>query len=112
MDFYFKTFGCRVNQYETESLREQLLGNDGVQVEAYDNADVCVVNTCTVTREADKDALRLIRRIATRNPAAQLVVTGCFATRDSKEILEAAPAALVVGNDRKDALPALLGCRP
>lgn len=78
----------------------------------FEEADLCVVNTCTVTGEGDGDALRLVRRIARRNPAARLVVTGCLATRDPKAVQEAAPAAMVVGNDKKDSIPALLGCRP
>lgn len=71
-----------------------------------------MINTCTVTEEADQDALRLVRKIARRNPVAKLVVTGCLASRSPGEILAAAPGALVVGNDGKDALPALLGCSP
>lgn len=113
MRVYFKTFGCRVNQYETEGLRERLL-SDGVSTAVSDfaAADLCVVNTCTVTREADRDALTLVRRIARRNPAARLVVTGCYATRAPQEIQAAAPAALVVSNAQKASIPALLGCRP
>ncbi|MBI3549375.1 MAG: tRNA (N(6)-L-threonylcarbamoyladenosine(37)-C(2))-methylthiotransferase MtaB [Elusimicrobia bacterium] len=113
MKLYFHTFGCRVNQYETETLRERMLsGPEDREVEAFEDADLCVVNTCTVTTEADKDALRLIRRISRRNPAARLVVTGCLATAAPEKILEAAPAATVVGNEGKDAIPALLGCAP
>src|SRR5262249_22203157 len=78
----------------------------------FESADLCVVNTCTVTREADKDALRLLRRISRRNPSARLVVTGCLASRSPQEILEAAPAAVVVGNEGKENLPAMLGCSP
>ena len=113
MRVYFKTFGCRVNQYETESLRERVLA-DGrcVAVRDFETADLCVVNTCTVTGEADNDALALLRRISRRNPAARLVVTGCLATRSPSAVREAAPAADVVSNGDKDSIPALLGCRP
>lgn len=112
MRYYFHSFGCRVNQYDTQSLREKLLG-DGVSTasEDYESADVCVINTCTVTATADHDALRLIRRITRRNPAARMVVTGCLASRDPQMILDEAPGATVVGNDGKDRLPAMLGCR-
>ena len=110
---YFQTFGCRVNQYETEVLREKILsGGLSKETEEFEDADLCVINTCTVTREADKDALRLLRRISRRNPAARLVVTGCLASRSPKEILDAAPAAVVIGNEAKDSIPALLGCAP
>ncbi len=107
MKAYFHTFGCRVNQYETQQLRERL---DAEPAESFEDADLCVVNTCTVTATADRDALRLVRKIARRNPAARLVVTGCLATRDPKAILKEAPAALVIGNKDKDSIPALLGC--
>lgn len=113
MRAYFKTFGCRVNQAEGESLKERLLA-DGVTTATsdFEAADLCVLNTCTVTVEGDEDALRLMRRIARRNPAARLVVTGCLATRSAAEVLKAAPQAIVVGNAEKDNIPALLGCRP
>ncbi|MEK7745322.1 MAG: tRNA (N(6)-L-threonylcarbamoyladenosine(37)-C(2))-methylthiotransferase MtaB, partial [Elusimicrobiota bacterium] len=92
MRVYFKTFGCRVNQYETESLRERVLADGlSVAVRDFETADLCVVNTCTVTGEADNDALALLRRIARRNPAARLVVTGCLATRSPSAVREAAP---------------------
>ncbi|TBR20089.1 MiaB/RimO family radical SAM methylthiotransferase [bacterium] len=110
---YFKTFGCRVNQAEGEGLKERIL-SDGVTTltNDFDSADLCVLNTCTVTVEGDEDALRLMRRISRRNPAARLVVTGCLATRSPAEVLKAAPAALVVGNADKENIPAMLGCRP
>lgn len=112
MKYFFHTFGCRVNQYETQSLREKIL-SDGVSVATrdFEQADVCLVNTCTVTSLADRDALQLIRRIGRRNPAARLVVTGCLASRDPQVILDAAPGAVVVGNDGKESLPAMLGCQ-
>lgn len=78
----------------------------------FEAADLCVLNTCTVTVEGDEDAFRLMRRISRRNPAARLVVTGCLATRSPAEVLKAAPAALVVGNADKENIPAMLGCRP
>lgn len=101
-----------MNQYDTERLRESLLASPGhAAAEDFETADVCVVNTCTVTEEADKDALRLLRRITRRNPAAQLIVTGCLADRDPEMLRRLFPAARVVGNAGKDEIPALLGCR-
>ncbi len=112
MKIFFKTYGCRVNQYETEGLREMLLA-DGVSraVRDFKDADVCVVNTCTVTSVADRDARQIIRRITRRNPVARLIVTGCFATRAAKEIREIAPEAVIVDNKNKDDIPSLIGCR-
>ncbi len=110
MRVFTHTFGCRVNQYETQLLRERLLSGGGEGVEDWGNADLCVINTCTVTAEADRDAVRLARRIARRNPAARLIVTGCLATRDPGKIRDAAPAAVIVGNADKASIPAMLGC--
>lgn len=73
---------------------------------------MCVVNTCTVTAEADREALALLRRVTRRNPAARLVVTGCLATRDPELVKGAAPHAVLVGNDAKASIPAMFGCSP
>ena len=111
MKAFFKTYGCRVNQYETEALREKLTKNRFAEVsDDFAEADLCVINTCTVTEEADQDALRLIRKISRRNPLARLVVTGCLASRSPEEIQNAAPQALIVGNKDKENIPALIGC--
>jgi threonylcarbamoyladenosine tRNA methylthiotransferase MtaB len=76
----------------------------------FSEADLCVINTCTVTEEADQDALRLIRKIGRRNPTAKVVVTGCLASRDPQTILREMPQAIVVGNADKMSIPALIGC--
>lgn len=76
----YKTFGCKTNQYDTERMR-QALEAAGAAAEPVgpDAADVCVVNTCTVTNRADADARRFVRRVARRNPRAVVVVAGCSA---------------------------------
>jgi threonylcarbamoyladenosine tRNA methylthiotransferase MtaB len=104
------TFGCRVNQTETESIREKLVAEGHSSVEAWRDADLCVVNTCTVTKAADRDALKLVRKIARDNPISKLVVTGCYATRAPQEVRRAAPGALIVSNEEKASIPAMLGC--
>jgi threonylcarbamoyladenosine tRNA methylthiotransferase MtaB len=109
---YVKTFGCRVNQAEGESLKASLLAGGSSESEGFEDADVCVVNTCTVTAEADREALALLRRVTRRNPAARLVVTGCLATRDAELVRTAAPAAVLVGNEAKASIPAMFGCSP
>jgi threonylcarbamoyladenosine tRNA methylthiotransferase MtaB len=104
MKAFLRTFGCRVNQSESEALARRLsLVDDLAQ------ADVCILNTCTVTRRADADALLLLRRIRRRNPGARVIVTGCLATRSPAEIESAFPGATVVKNPDKDGIPALLG---
>lgn len=107
-----KTFGCRVNQAEGDGLKAALLSGGAAESAGFADADLCLVNTCTVTAEADREALVLLRRIARRNPAARLVVTGCLATRDPARVRAAAPHAAIVGHEDKAGIPALLGCAP
>lgn len=111
MKIWFHTFGCRVNQYETESLKAALIPSGARSAADYRDADVCVINTCSVTAAADRDALRLLRRITRDNPVSRLIVTGCLATRDPGAVMDAAPQAETVGNKDKNLIPALLGCR-
>ena len=92
------TFGCRLNQYDTEAIRT--LVSDGCDFEtvgARETADVYVVNTCSVTARADATARKAIRRINTDHPAAKIVVTGCYAQRAPGEIAALPGVALVVG---------------
>ena len=92
------TFGCRLNQYDTEAIRT--LVNDGCDFEtvgARDAADIYVVNTCSVTARADASARKAIRRIAAGHPDAKIVVTGCYAQRAPEELAALPGVALVVG---------------
>jgi threonylcarbamoyladenosine tRNA methylthiotransferase MtaB len=76
------TLGCKVNQYETQLAREMLQANGYREAADDEPADLCLVNTCTVTHEADAKGRQAIRRLAHDNPGAAIVVMGCFATRD------------------------------
>lgn len=95
--FFIKTFGCRVNQVESQAIREQFLRGGFVPAEKFEQADICLLNTCTVTHEADKDAEKLIRQILRRNPSARLILTGCYAVAHKETILEKFPQAEIVG---------------
>src|SRR5438067_917791 len=91
------TLGCKVNQYETQYVKEMLEAS-GYR-EADDDAkpaDLCVVNTCTVTHEADAKGRQLIRRLAQANPGAALVVMGCYATRDPDTVSRLPGVAKVI----------------
>jgi threonylcarbamoyladenosine tRNA methylthiotransferase MtaB len=101
------TLGCKVNQYETEFVREGLLGI-GFQ-DALDDqpADLCIVNTCTVTAEGDSKSRQVVRRLARENPAAKIVVMGCYATRAPGEVARLPNVTEVVTDKRE--LPDLLG---
>ena len=76
------TLGCKVNQYETQYVKEMLQVNGYVEAAEGRPADLCVVNTCTVTAEADAKGRQLVRRLHHANPGAAIVVMGCYATRD------------------------------
>jgi threonylcarbamoyladenosine tRNA methylthiotransferase MtaB len=95
------TFGCRVNQADSLAIEEGLRARGGIGAAASE-ADVVVVNTCSVTSSADQGARQTIRRIARDNPSARIVVTGCYATRAADEIAALPGVVRVVRNDDKD----------
>ena len=79
MRVHYHTFGCKANQYDTERMRQELEARGAVTATDYTQADVCVVNTCTVTNHADADARRFVRRLRRESPDARIVVAGCSA---------------------------------
>ena len=100
----YLTFGCRLNQYDTETVRTLLQRCGGFEtVSARDGADVFVVNTCSVTARADATARKAIRRIHREYPEAEIVVTGCYAQRAADELAALDGVSAVVGaKDRAD----------
>ena len=102
---YFKSIGCRVNQVETQSLLEKFaaLGHDATTDLVL--ADLVVLNSCTVTEFADRDAVKFLKQTARANPKARIAVTGCLATLDPKKILSASPSALIFSNADKEKIP-------
>ncbi len=101
------TLGCKVNQYETEYVREGLATVGYQDATGQEEADLCIVNTCTVTNEGDSKSRQVIRRMARDNPAAKIVVMGCYATRAPEEVA-ALPNVTEVLTDKRE-LPDLLG---
>lgn len=100
------TLGCKVNQYESEFVRQGLLEIGYVDAPAGECADLCIVNTCTVTQEGDSKSRQMIRRLARDNPGADLVVMGCYATRAPHQVATL-PGVTEVVTDKRD-LPDLL----
>ncbi|MEX2176257.1 MAG: tRNA (N(6)-L-threonylcarbamoyladenosine(37)-C(2))-methylthiotransferase MtaB [Pirellulaceae bacterium] len=101
------TLGCKVNQYESELVREgfaRIGYTDAAEGEA---ADLCVVNTCTVTSEGDSKSRHAIRKLARENPQSRIVVMGCYATRAPEEIAQL-PNVVEVLTDKRE-IPDLLG---
>lgn len=101
------TLGCKVNQYETQYVREGLAQIGFRDAAADEAADLCVVNTCTVTHEGDAKSRQTIRQLAARNPGTRIVVMGCYATRAPEEVASL-PGVVEVLTDKRE-LPDLLG---
>ncbi len=107
------TLGCKLNQAETESLARQLAAAGYELVDSVEEADVYILNTCTVTHIADRKARNLLRQAHRRNSHIRLIAIGCYAERSHQELARIEGVDLVLGNDQKarvlDRLPAL-GC--
>lgn len=103
MKYSVVTFGCRVNQADSLRIEDEFRAR-GASEAAPGLADLVVVNTCSVTATADQGARQTIRRIARDNPAARIVVTGCYATRCASDVVALPNVVCVVGNDCKDSL--------
>lgn len=103
----FHTLGCKVNQYDTQAMLEafQRAGYQSVPFEA--EADVYVINTCTVTGTGDQKSMKLIRRVTRSHPQAAVVVAGCLAQRDARRVMLPG-VRLVVGTQRRGQVVALL----
>lgn len=97
----FTTLGCRMNQFETSALEEKFL-DKGYTITTFDDiADIYIVNTCTVTNDADRTSRKLLRQAKRRNPNAIIVATGCYAQVSPEELAKIEEIDLIVGNSRK-----------
>lgn len=99
--FKIYTLGCKVNQYESQAIREQLEGIGFRESDNGKNASYCIINTCTVTESADKESHYLIRKARRENPLGKIVVTGCYAHSNPEDIKEINSVDLIVDNDNK-----------
>jgi threonylcarbamoyladenosine tRNA methylthiotransferase MtaB len=109
MKIWSYTFGCKVNQYETELLRHRMTGKSDSAVTTPAEADICLINTCSVTAFADKEARQMIRRVIRENEHARVVVTGCYATRAPKEVAAISNRVEIYTNQEKEELPSCVG---
>ena len=103
MKYSVVTFGCRVNQADSLVIEGELRAQGGVAVTP-DEADLVVVNTCSVTATADQGARQTIRRVARTNPSVRMIVTGCYATRAPHDLTLLPNVVRVVPNARKDSV--------
>lgn len=102
--FHMENFGCRAARADGEAVSDRLRAA-GLCERHPSGADVVVVNTCSVTAEADREARAFIRRAHRLNPSAKIVVTGCYAQRAPEELAEMEGVAAVVGNSHKALAP-------
>lgn len=104
----FHNLGCKVNAYETEAMQQQL-HEAGYEIVPFgDPADVCVVNTCSVTNVADKKSRQMLHRARKQNPGAVIVAAGCYVQAAGEKMLEDLSVDLIIGNNRKKELAAIL----
>lgn len=107
MKFNIVTFGCKVNQYESNMMKERMLSSNFFYVENISEANIIVVNTCSVTNVADKKCLKMIRRIKREYPNSILVVAGC-SSQNKQEIYENLDIDILIGNKDKSRIDILL----
>jgi threonylcarbamoyladenosine tRNA methylthiotransferase MtaB len=104
----FQTVGCRLNQYETEKMAANLAPFGFERVEPGKPADLCIINTCTVTHRADKDSRYMARRAKRANPNCRVVLVGCYVETDPDGIVALDEVDVVVGNREKERLADIL----
>jgi len=102
--FNIVALGCRTNQYEAQAFKDQLLESGYQQAGKEEVADLCIVNTCTVTESADRASRHEIRKLAKNNPGARLVVTGCSAEKQPERIRQIKGVTDLVANRSKENL--------
>jgi threonylcarbamoyladenosine tRNA methylthiotransferase MtaB len=102
--FLIKTLGCKVNQTEGEALREKFLRMGYEEARGETGLDVVIINTCTVTANADRESRALIRRFHRLNPQAEIVVTGCYAEKNGEVLSGMEGVRLVVSQNEKEFL--------
>jgi len=100
----FFTLGCKVNQYDTQVIREQFVNSGFKELNNGSPADICIINTCTVTHRADSDSLNIIRRVIRENPKAKVIVTGCLTELDAPRIKRIDGVSLIIKNKDKEKL--------
>jgi threonylcarbamoyladenosine tRNA methylthiotransferase MtaB len=106
--FTITTLGCKVNQWESESIAKSLEANGFQAAEGSDAADVCIVNTCAVTHKAAMQSRQAVRQAARAFPGASIIVTGCYAQTAPQELARIPGVCQVIGHDDKLRIPEML----
>lgn len=98
------TLGCKVNQYDTATIEDRLKAAGHILVSFAETADVYIVNSCTVTNQADAESRQLARRAKRHNPAARIIMTGCYAQVNPQAVAKVPEVDYVIGLNRLDDL--------
>jgi len=98
----FITLGCKVNQYETQALREAIISSGYEEAPSNVTVDLCVINTCTVTSTSDDKSRQQIRKVIRNNPDATVIVTGCYAESDAEAIKKIEGVGYVFEKGKED----------
>ncbi len=108
MNIYFFTFGCKVNQYETESIRQLLTAAGHTPCSSENEAELFVINSCTVTHSGDKKWLKLMRRLRREYPQSIILLTGCFPQAFPEKAAELSEADIICGTKDRSRIPLLI----
>ncbi len=103
--FRITTLGCKVNQYESDAIARKLKDSGGVQVSGENKADLCIINTCTVTQKAAMQSRQAVRQAIRYNPDARIIVTGCYAQTEPDAIKKIDGVHHIIGHGDKHKIP-------
>lgn len=104
MKVAFRTLGCRLNQYEMDALAAQFKDNGYEVSEQEHNADIVVVNTCTVTNQSNQKSRQAISHATRVNPGARMIITGCMTESHAGQLQQKFPNAIIINNKAKSAI--------
>ncbi len=109
--FIITTLGCKVNQYESENIAGELTDAGWLHANENEAADLCIINTCTVTQKASMQSRQAIRQLIRSNPNALIIVTGCYAQIEPSEIKKIPGVHHIIGDKDKNEIRELLRSR-
>jgi threonylcarbamoyladenosine tRNA methylthiotransferase MtaB len=108
MKFLVTTLGCKVNQFESDAIAQALESHGWQTVPDGEQADICIINTCTVTGKASMQSRQTIRQLMRRHPGARIIVTGCYAQTAPDEIQDIGGVHYIIGQFDKSDIPRLI----
>lgn len=108
MKIYYYTFGCKVNQYETENIKQHLIIKGFTTTDSISDADICIINSCTVTSMSDRKGRQLIHKIKKENPYSIIVLTGCFPQAFEQQAKDLENIDIITGTGNKTQIPSLI----